>query len=720
MPTKTTTLMVKGMHCASCSTLISRALLRVDGVTDANVNLTTNKATITYDESKANLPDFISAIEKKGYGVQEEESEASSSAGAAEYYQLKVMLLVSTIFTLPVFILGMFFMKHPLPYQDWIMFALATPVQFIVAYPMYKSTIKALLAGSANMDTLITMGTSAAYFYSVYVVFSGQGHVYFETSAVLITVVVLGRVLEMRAKGKTSDAIKHLMGLSPKTAIVIRKGKEVQIPISDVLIGDNIIVKPGGKIPVDGIIMSGHSSVDESMITGESIPSEKQKGDRVVGGTINKEGTFTFKAQHVGSDTVLAGIIRLIEDAQGKKAPVQRFADMISSYFVPVVLLISVLTFLSWFFIAKESFAFSLMISVAVLVIACPCALGLATPTAIMVGTGKGAKQGILIKGGEALEIAHNVRSIVFDKTGTLTHGKPQVTDIVGIGLPQKEVLHIAASLEKGSEHPLAGAILAKAPKQLKKTSAFRAIPGQGISARIGKTLYAFGNQALMKRHGVALQRHKKQYERLEESGKTVMFLSQGKKLLGMIGVADTIKESTPQALAQLKEMGLDVYMITGDNERTAKAIAHTLGINYFAQVLPDAKANYVKKLQEKGPVAMVGDGINDAPALAQADIGIAMGSGTDVAMESGSIVLMKNDLMDVVHALTLSRKTMSKIRQNMFWALFYNVLGIPIAAGVLYPFTGWLLSPMIAGAAMAFSSVSVISNSLLLRHAKM
>ncbi|MFH1439209.1 MAG: heavy metal translocating P-type ATPase [Candidatus Woesearchaeota archaeon] len=760
------TLKITGMHCASCSVIINKAFDQIDGVTKANVNFATGKAAVEYDEIRVDLDKLIKTVKSKGFDAEEvtaktdkemnEEFDKEIRDKNKEITNLKRRFYISLLFTLPIFILAMFFMKTPLLpelYQTIIMWILATPIQFYIALPMYKSAWTALKGRTANMDTLIVMGTSAAYFYSIYVVIAGNigtmGHVYFEASAVLITIVILGRLLEAKAKGKTSEAIKTLMGLKPKTAIVVRDGKEIKISVDDVAEGDIVIVKPGEKIPVDGVVVEGHTSVDESMITGESIPAEKKKGDNVVGAAINKHGMFKFKAVKVGANTTLANIIKLIEDAQGSKAPIQRFADAVAAYFVPAVIFITLLTFLVWYFIIGSDFRFSLVASVAVLVIACPCALGLATPTAIMVGTGKGAKNGILIKGGEALETAHKLKAIILDKTGTITKGKPEVTDIIPFGISEAKLIEIAGSIEKGSEHPLADAIVKKAESdkvKFWKVTNFKAIPGHGITANIlfgskstGKSAktYYFGNAKLMADYNINIKSNLKAMYELEEQGKTVMILSENKKLIGMIGVADTIKESSPDAIKKLHEMGIRVYMITGDNQRTAKAIAKQVGINatnVFAEVLPEDKAGYVKKLQNmelkskdklrhklgKLTVAMVGDGINDAPALAQADIGIAMGSGTDVAMETGDIVLMKDDLMDVAKAIKLSRLTMSKIRQNMFWALFYNTLGIPVAAGLLYPWTGWLLSPMIAGAAMAMSSVSVVSNSLLLKGKKL
>ena len=706
-------LKIGGMHCQSCAVMIGKKLKKREGVLYSNVNLTTEKATLEIDESKINEKEIIGAIESLGYSASVQTGEDGHEK-EKELGRLRNLLITSFILSIPVMFLSMLFVGV-LPYQDYLIWILTTPVQFIIGKTFYLGAWGALKNKTSNMDTLIALGTSTAYFYSVYSLLSGEGHLYFETSAILISLVFLGRYLEARAKGRTNEAIKKLMGLSPKTATVIRNKRELRIPVDDVVAGDIIIVKPGEKIPVDGIITEGNTSIDESMITGESIPVDKHKGDTVIGATINKHGSFRFRATKVGANTTLSRIIKLIEDAQGSRAPIQRFADQISAYFVPAVILIALFTFGIWYLLGAE-FSFALILAVAVLVIACPCALGLATPTSIMVGTGIGAQNGILIKGGEALETAHRIKHIILDKTGTITRGEPEVTDVSGPG-----VLEIAASMEKNSEHPLADAIVRKAGSskvRLRKATDFHAIPGHGISAKINGVQYHMGNIKLMKKHGVDIDSN--DHVRLEGEGKTVMFLSRGKKLLGHIAVADTIKDSSPDAVAKLHGMGIDVYMITGDNRRTAEAIAKKAGISrFFSDVLPEDKAKHVKDLQKKGLVAMVGDGINDAPALAQADIGIAMGSGTDVAMETGNIVLMKDDLLDVPRAIKLSRMTMGKIRQNMFWALIYNTLGIPVAAGVLYPFTGWLLNPMIAGAAMAMSSVSVVTNSLLMKRHK-
>ena len=724
-----TDIKITGMHCASCTTIISRTLNKEKGVLSANVNFSTEKAAVEYDPKLIDEKGLINSIKKKGYGghvIHEHNIQLEEKEKKKELNQLRNKVILSAIFAIPAFILGMFFMKTPLfVFQDYFMWFLATPIQFYIGWQFYTGSWSALKNKSANMDSLIALGTSAAYFYSVYVVLSGTGHQYFEASAVLITLVIFGKYLEAKAKGKTSEAISKLMKMGAKTATVIRNGKEKKIPIDDVVKGDIILVKPGEKVPVDGVITEGHSSLDESLVTGESIPVEKKKGDEVIGSTINKQGAFRFKATKVGSETTLSRIVKLIEEAQTKKAPIQRFADAVSAYFVPIVIFIALATFTFWFSIAHAEIGFSLIAAVAVLVIACPCALGLATPTAIMVGTGKGAKQGILIKGGDALETAHKLKIVAFDKTGTITKGKPEVTDIITAkGTTETKFLEIAGSIENSSEHPLAEAIVNATKKKkisLKKVTSFKAITGKGVNAKIGGKEYHLGNLRLMEERKVNLSSLRKDIETLETEGKTAMILSTGKTVLGVIAVADEIKEDSPQAIKELQDLGLKVYMITGDNKRTAAAIAKKAGIkNFFAEVLPEDKAKYVKKLQKQGKVAMVGDGINDAPALAQADIGIAMGSGTDVAMETGSIVLMRDSLLDIPKAIKLSKLTMAKIRQNMFWALFYNVLGIPIAAGILYPWTGWLLNPMIAGGAMALSSVSVITNSLLLKGKKL
>jgi len=726
------TLDITGMHCASCGTLINKRLEKVDGVKYSNVNLTTEKATVDFDEKKTSEAEIIKAINSMGYVASistGSNPDKETNKRKNELKKLKHLLIFSLFFTIPAFIVGMVLVWFGIevPYMYYILFALATPVQFIAGWAMYKSAIGALKNKTANMDTLIALGTSAAYFYSVYVTFfAPMQDQYFEAAAILITFVILGRYLEAVAKGKTSEAIKKLMNLSPKIATVIRNGQEMKIPVDQVIVGDIVIVKPGEKIPVDGSIIEGESSIDESMITGESMPVEKHKGDTVIGATINKQGSFKFKATKVGANTTLALIVKLIEDAQGKKAPIQRFADQISAYFVPVVIAIAIIAFIIWYFVVGKDFSFALIIAVSVLVIACPCALGLATPTAIMVGTGKGAEKGILIKGGDALETAHKLFAVVFDKTGTLTQGKPDVTDIAAFShsINEEEILKLAASVEQYSEHPLAQAIVNKAKEKkikLENIKNFKAIPGHGVEGMFGKKKIIVGKPEYIKKtKDLGILEGK--VTELEGQGKTVVILVYNNRVYGLIAIADTIREDSIMAVKQLQQQKVFVYMITGDNKRTAHAIAKQLGINHvIAEVLPQDKAAKVKELQKNGArkVAMVGDGINDAPALAQADIGIAIGSGTDVAMETGNIVLMNNKTTDVVKAIRLSKMTIGKIKQNMFWALFYNVLGIPIAAGLLYPFTGWLLSPIIAGGAMALSSVSVVLNTLLMKKKK-
>jgi len=717
-----TKLTIKGMHCASCSTLLTKALQRVEGVKTANVNYATGIATIEHDQS-TKTEQLIEAVKKKGYGAtlhteEKNTHEQMQREQRKEIKHLKTLFTFSLIFSIPAFIIGMLFMEDglfyvgiPFPHAIYFLFALATPVQFFIGGQFYKGAFVALLNKTANMDTLIALGTSAAYFYSLYSLLTGGMTQYFEASTTIITLIIMGKWLEAVAKTKTSDAIKKLVSLSPKNATVIRNGKEQLIPVDDVIVGDIIRVKPGEKIPIDGLILEGNSSVDESMITGESIPVEKTKGSAVIGGTINKHGSFKMKATKIGANTTLSKIITLIEDAQGRKAPIQRLADSVSAYFVPAILLIAAGTFTYWTLFAGLSAAFGMSAAVSVLVIACPCALGLATPTAIMVGTGLGAKKGILIKGGDTLETVHKLRAIVFDKTGTITQGKPRVTKAIPLKTSEKELLKIAASIEKHSEHPLAEAIVNANKQTPYKVTKFSAKPGFGISGKIKNATYTVGKPAASNTT----------ITELEEEGNTVVCVTKNKKIIGFIAISDTIKETSAEAVNKLKRMNITPYMLTGDNKRAANAIAKQAGItNVFAEVLPQDKANVVKDLQKNKKIGMVGDGINDAPALATADIGIAMGSGTDVAIETGNIVLMNNDLLLVPKAIKLSKLTMRKIRQNLFWAFIYNIIGIPVAAGLLYPFTGILLSPIIAGAAMALSSVSVVTNSLLLKGARL
>ncbi|MCK5023105.1 MAG: copper-translocating P-type ATPase [Candidatus Aenigmarchaeota archaeon] len=706
---------IQGMHCASCANIIEKKVGKIPGIESANVNFAAETLLVDFDDKITGVSEIIGTIKNAGYGASEE-------GGKVEPNNKKILLLFSIALSVPVFLFSMVFME--IPYRPLILFLLTTPVQFIVGFQFYKGMWSGIKNRSANMDTLIAIGTSASYFYSVGSTFFFTGDLYYETSAMLITFVMLGKFLEERAKGKAGNAIKKLMGLAPKNATVVRNGEEMVVPAADVVVGDIVIVKPGEKIPVDGIVVSGHSSVDESMVTGESIPVEKGEKDNIIGATINGNGLLKIKATKVGKDTVLSQIVKLVEEAQGSKAPIQRFADRVSSYFVPVVIVIALITFFLWYFVLGAVFSTSLIFSVAVLVIACPCALGLATPTAVMVGTGKGAEMGILIKNGSALEQACKVDTVVFDKTGTLTKGEPVVTDIISEDtVKENDILKLAAIAEKGSEHPLAKAIMKTAKEKniaVPDADKFSAVPGHGIKATYKKKTILLGTRKLMKESNIKTHQIEDKIKSLEEQGKTVMMVSEGKKIVGLIAVADVLKTEAVESVDNLKKAGKDVFMITGDNARTASVIAKQSGIdNVLAEVLPGDKANEVKKLQTKGKiVAMVGDGINDAPALAQSDLGIAIGSGTDVAMEAGDIVLVKSDPRDVGKAIELSGKTMSKIRQNMFWALFYNSVGIPIAAGTLAGI-GITLRPELAGLAMALSSVSVVSNSLLLKRYK-
>ena len=724
---KKITVLISGMHCAACAQKIESSVKKINGVKYSNVNIATERATIEFNEKIASERKITNVIKGLGYSVIKENLvDKEKEHREKEIWNLKKLFIASVILTVPIFIISMplMWLGITIPYESLILLLLATPVQFIVGFRFYKGAFSALRARTTSMDTLVALGTSAAYFYSLAVIAlpSLGDSVYFETSAVLITFIIFGKWMEAVTKGKASEAIKKLMGLQPKIATVIRRGKEIQVLIKDVRVGDIVLVRPGQKIPVDGKVVEGYSSVNESMITGESIPVEKRKGDTVIGGTINKHGSFRFRATKVGSETVLSQIVKLVEDAQGSKAPIQMLADKVSSYFVPAVVLIAVSSFFFWY-LSGQTFVFSLSIFIAVLIIACPCALGLATPTAVIVGTGKAAENGILIKSAEALENVHKVNTIVFDKTGTLTTGKPVVTDIISIGkIGKKDILRYAAIAEKNSEHPLAEAIINRAKKSNIKVpdpKSFRAIPGQGIKASFGKKIL-FGNRMLMKKNRVKVNDEDK-IESLEGQGKTVMILALNGKAVGLIAVADTLNRFSSKAVRRLQKMRKRVVMLTGDNKRTAIAIARQLGIRtVLAEVLPEDKEKEIRRLQSyRRVVAMVGDGINDAPALARADVGIAIGAGTDIALETGQIVLIKNDISDVVTAIDLSNYTVRKIRQNLFWAFFYNSIGIPIAAGILYPLFGFLLNPMVAGAAMAFSSVSVVSNSLLMKRYK-
>ncbi len=743
--TKHVVIPVEGMTCASCVAHIEKAVGKLEGVAGVTVNLATEKADVTYDPARVRLSGIKKAITDAGYTPREvDATDAVDHDAERKEREIRVMwtrFIVAASASVPLLYLALVHMipgaRIPLPgFLDPLRFPLSYAIaQIILVIPaiiagskFYKVGLKALWHRAPNMDSLIAIGTAAAVLYSIYsTVRIALGDVmavknlYFETAAVILTLIMLGKTLETVSKGKTSQAIKKLMGLAPKTATVVHEGEETEIAISEVEVGDVVRVRPGEKVPVDGEVIDGYTSVDESMLTGESIPVEKKAGDPVTGASINKNGTFTFRATRVGSDTALAQIIKLVEQAQGSKAPIAQLADVVSGYFVPIVILIALAAGAAWL-ISGQSFAFSMSIFTAVLVIACPCALGLATPTAIMVGTGKGAEEGILIKGGAALEATHRVQTVVLDKTGTVTEGRPVVTDVsLADGLDENALLQLAASAEKGSEHPLGDAIVQSAEHRglsLLALEKFQAIPGQGIEARIGGKALLLGNEQLMSARGVSLGTLVGESARLAEDGKTPMFVAVDGAPAGIIAVADVPKESSAGAIRRLRDMGLQVVMLTGDNPRTAQAIARQVGVDkVMAEVLPHQKAAAVKKLQDEGRrVAMVGDGINDAAALAQADIGIAIGSGTDVAIESADIVLMKSDLADVAGAIRLSRGTIRNIKQNLFWAFCYNVLGIPIAAGVLHLFGGPLLNPIFAAAAMSLSSVSVVSNALRLR----
>lgn len=743
------TIPIGGMTCAACANRIEKALSKIQGVSKASVNLATERATVEYDPELVRLSAIRQVIEKAGYKALDIENKNTVDQDKIrkekEIKTLWTKFIVAAALGLPLLYLAMapmipwvslpvpaFLnpMEHPLTYAV-TQIVLVAPI-IIAGYRFYTVGFKALLQRSPNMDSLIAIGTSAAVLYSLYTTYKiASGHsdtahegLYFETAGVIIALILLGKSLEAVSKGKTSEAIKKLMGLAPKTAIVIHEGEEIEVPIDQVEIGDVILVKPGDKIPVDGQVTEGHTSIDESMLTGESIPVDKKAGDKVYAASINKNGMIKFKATKVGEDTALAQIIKLVEDAQSSKAPIAKMADIVSGYFVPIVVAVAVISFAAWL-IGGQSIVFALTIFISVLVIACPCALGLATPTAIMVGTGKGAENGILIKGGEALETAHKINTIVFDKTGTITQGRPEVTDIITASdITKNRLLQMAASGEKGSEHPLGQAIVRGAEKEnleFIQVNDFKAIPGYGIEVNIDGIGTLIGNRKLMDERNIPLGELEPESDILAGQGKTPMYVAMEGKISGIIAVADVVKQSSAKAIKKLQSMGIEVVMITGDNRKTAETIAKQVGVDkVLAEVLPQDKSDEVKKLQAKGKkVAMVGDGINDAPALAQADIGIAIGSGTDVAMESADIVLMRSDLMDVPTAIHLSKSTIRNIKQNLFWAFGYNVAGIPIAAGVLHLFGGPLLNPIFAAAAMSLSSVSVLTNALRLKRFK-
>jgi Cu+-exporting ATPase len=720
---------------------LENVLSSIDGVLKGLVNPTAGTIELEYVPGQIGMRDVRRTIEKAGFRLPHQIEgrsalEIEKEAREKELSELRTKLVTSAILSILVMI-GSFQDMLPLPsvipnQTMWfVLFLLATPVQFWAGRHFYQNAWASIKHGSTNMNTLVVVGTSAAYGYSVVLTFfpallghyGSNGGAYYDTATMIITLILFGKYLEARAKTRAGEAIKKLMGLQPRTARVVREGKEFDIPIEDVDSGDLIVVRPGEKIPVDGLIRNGSSAIDESMLTGESLPVDKKTGDAVIGATINKTGTFTFEATKVGKDTMLSQIIRMVQEAQGSKAPIQRLADYISSIFVPTVISIGLVTFLVWYFFgpAEHKFTFALLNFIAVLIIACPCAMGLATPTAIMVGTGKGAEHGILFKNAESLERAQKIDTIVFDKTGTLTRGEPRVTDVIHDGMNEKDVLFYAASAEKGSEHPLGEAIVTAAREQgisLDQADEFSALPGHGIRATVKSREIMLGNERLMTENKIEFGPLLADAEKLSLHGKTPMFVAVDKRAAGVIAVADTVKAHSKEAITKLKDLGLEVVMLTGDNRRTAQAIADELGITrVLSEVLPQDKMDTVKKLQAEGKVvAMVGDGINDAPALTQADVGIAIGTGTDVAIEASDVTLIKDDLRVVADAIRLSRRTMQTIKMNLFWAFFYNIIGIPVAAGVLYPFFKLLLNPMFASAAMAFSSVSVVSNSLRLR----
>ncbi len=748
-PLKKLELLVEGMTCAACSAAVERAVKKLPGIKSASVNLTTNRAVIEYDPSAVKLFGIKQAITKAGYTPVDIEEEAvrdaDSERRAKALKNQRIRLIIAAVFSLPVLYIAMSHMfpelKLPIPYfmgsHDFpLIFAL---VQLFLTVPVifagsrfFTVGIKTLFKGAPNMDTLVAIGTGSAFIYGIYatvMIYSGDFHfaqyLYFESAAVVITLVMLGKYLEAVSKGKTSEAIKKLMGLKPKTAVILVDGAEMEVPLDEVAVGDTVLVRPGSVIPVDGVVVEGLTSVDESMLTGESLPVDKHPGSDVTGGSINQEGLIKFQAAKVGEDTALSKIIKLVEEAQGKKAPIAKIADIISGYFVPVVLGIALVAAVLWALTGKD-FNFALNVFVSVLVIACPCALGLATPTAIMVGTGKGAELGILIKGGEALETTYRIKTVVFDKTGTITEGKPVLTDTRVYGaMREEEALSLTASAERGSEHPIARAILEGAEQRgiaLKEPESFKAVPGRGIDAMIqGKRVLA-GNVKLMAENNIDTADADADAKELASKGRTLMYVSVDGTLTALMAAADTVKATSKAAIQKLKALGIEVAMITGDNANTAAVIAKEVGIDrVLADVLPQDKAGEVKKLQQdKRKVAMVGDGINDAPALVQADVGIAIGTGTDVAVESADVVLMRGDLNEVPAAIALSRATIRNIKQNLFWAFIYNLAGIPVAAGLLYVFGGPLLNPVFAGAAMALSSVSVVSNALRLKRFKL
>ncbi len=722
-----TTIKVGGMTCVNCSSAIEKAVGKLEGVADVNVNLSAEKAYITYNSKIVSVPDMRGVIEKAGYqylGLEGEETEdMEEKARDKSLSEKRNRIIIGFAVSLPLMALMYIPIAWPFP-MTYFMLVVSTPAFIYVSHPIFSAGYRGLKNRNLNMDVMYSMGIGVAYVSSLFGTFEivlTREFMFYETAVMLATFLTMGRYLETRAKGKTSEAIKKLMGLQPKTAIIIRNGKEIKIAIEDLQINDNVVVKPGGKMPVDGTVVAGESYVDESMITGEPIPVLKKKNRPVVGGTLNTNGVLKFKATKIGKDTVLSQIIKLVEDAQGSKPPVQRIADKAVSYFIPLVLGIAIFSFIVWYFIVGNTLLFSLTTLISVLVIACPCALGLATPTAVTVGLGRGAELGVLIKRGEALEIPDKLTTIIFDKTGTLTKGKPEVTNIIGIGIEETALLKLVASVEKNSSHPLAEAIVKKAHEKnikLRSVKNFNTLSGKGVIAKFHGKELIIGNRIFFKEKNISYKNVEKRLAKLESEGKTALLIGNGSELIGIIAIADTLKETTKAAVSQFKSMGMKVVMITGDNRKSAKAVGKQIGIDtVLAEVLPKDKAAEVAKLQKKGEiVGFVGDGINDAPALAQADVGIAIGSGTDVAVESGEIVLVKDDLLDAVAGVQLSKKVMTRIKQNIFWAFAYNTALIPVAAGMLYPIFGITFRPELAGLAMAMSSVTVITLSLTLK----
>lgn len=744
---------IKGMTCSACSTAVDRNVKKLEGINEVNVNLLNNSMIVKYDENVLNNETIIKKVQDAGYeaflvenGKKTQKNPTEDNLGKIETNELKNRLIISFIFAIPLFYISMghmlnWYLPHLFHgYSNAIIFAftqflLALPIVFInIKY--YKVGFKTLYKGSPNMDSLIAIGTSAAMIYGVFSIYKigyGLGNndidmviqyshdLYFESAAIVLTLITLGKFLEARAKENTSEAINKLINLTPKTALVLRNNQEIEIPVDELILKDIVIVKPGNIVPTDGVIIFGNSSIDESMLTGESLPVSKKVGDKVIGASINKSGSFKFEVTKLGEDTVLSQIIKLIEEASSSKAPISKLADRISAIFVPTVIVISILTTVTWLFLGY-SFEFALSIGIAILVISCPCALGLATPTAIMVGTGKGAQNGILIKSAESLEIAHTINTVVIDKTGTITEGKTQVTDIfTNEKITQDKLLQLCATIEKNSEHPLADAILKKAQEkeiELLNATDFEALNGLGIKAKVEDRVFYIGNKKLLDSKNISLDLFYEKSEKLANEGKTPIFIADENEVLGLIAISDVVKPTSKDAILEFEKMGLEVIMLTGDNYKTANAIAKQININnVIAEVLPQDKEKEIQKLQSLGKkVAMIGDGINDAPALARADVGIAIGAGTDIAIESANIVLVKSDLLDAVKAIQLSNAVITNIKQNLFWAFFYNIIGIPLAAGVFYTLLGWKLSPMFAGAAMSLSSVTVVLNALRLK----